>query len=133
MMTWSEWFPLDAPKNPAPAQGHGVYRVRIVDDAGLPVPIRHPFDVDVDGIVYIGEGYLSGRIGFLPDITRQGDPKEFHQFSTTWRVYNLGRIGDRRKLQVQFRLCDNCKLEEKTELADYKARFGSIPIGNLKL
>jgi hypothetical protein len=132
---WSEWHSLDfrAPRNPAQDQSDGVYRVRATDAGGAPILISRALAVDPEGIVYIGAGNLCGRIGILLDITREEPPKEFHTLATTWRRFDLNRVGERRRLQVQFRACENQFLEEQIELTDYKTRFGDLPVGNLKL
>ncbi len=133
--TWCEWHPLDikSPRNPAQDLGSGVYRIRLTDAAGNPVAIPRALAVDPDGIVYIGAGNLCDRIGILMDITRNESPKEFHNLAATWRRFDLNRLGDRRRLQVQFRACENEFLEEQQELVDYKTRFGDLPAGNVKL
>lgn len=133
--TWSEWFSLDikSPRNPAQNLGTGVYRIRLTDSTGTPVTIPRALGVDADGIIYIGAGNLCDRIGILMDITRDEPPKEFHNLATTWRRFDLSRLGDRRRLQVQFRICKNEFLEEQQELVDYKTRFGDMPVGNVKL
>ncbi len=135
-MPWSEWFPLNS-TNPAPGNANGVYKIRITDDTGAVVLIPRTLGVDSEGLVYIGQGYLRTRISVAMDLNSPKPHSQYRgRFAKTWQLFNLDRIGDRRRLQVQWRVCEpgaTSLPEEQQELIAYKLRFGDLPPGNVKL
>jgi hypothetical protein len=84
-----------------------------------------------EGILYIGEGSVVGRVGNLQYIFSEG-AKYTHHFIETFDKYELSRICDRDFLQIRWIECEDCKSEERRLIEDYKRRFGDIPPGNLK-
>jgi len=78
-------------------KGPGVYRVRIFDGAGRPVPIQRLRGTDLEGVLHIGQSQdLKRRVGqFLHSAVRGG--KNHHagneyfywQFATAFPVSNL--------------------------------------------
>jgi hypothetical protein len=53
---WSEWIPFAKGNETRIPESvvFGLYRNRLVDGSGKPIPVKHPGGVDPDGIVYIG-------------------------------------------------------------------------------
>src|SRR5262249_365574 len=110
----------------------GVYRVRATLPDGMPKPIARACGVDPDGILYIGEGCIEGRVGYVENIYLPAG-KSHHPFSGTFRHYHLERICPHERLEVQWHECDNCKAMEKRLIEEYKQTFGDIPPGNRKM
>jgi len=134
-MLWTNWQRFaEMTSNPAPSR-KGVYQIRATAENGTPKTIRRACEDDSDGILYIGEGNLCGRIGYLLEIVREDCEPKGHRksFTPSFARYGLKRICDRRLLEVRWMECENCKAEEKQLLEAYKVRTGDIPPANLRL
>lgn len=133
-ISWAPWVRFsEMDRNPCENCGKGVYQVRVMlRGTGKPAPIHRACSVDNDGILYIGEGGLAGRVGFLMNLLQEDakDPRWFRPTFTDYKVLN--RIADREMLEVRWAETDDCKQEEKRLIDEYAAKFGEIPPGNNK-
>ena len=128
---WGSWVRLrDLAVNPCADCGKGVYQIRATLKNGWSVPIHRACGVDYEGILYIGEGNLCERVGYVTNAWK-GDAKAHHQFTSTFTTYKrLDRIVDREFLEVRWYEIDDCKQEEARLIDEYVHKFGDLPPGN---
>jgi hypothetical protein len=134
-LSWREWKRFETFKdlpNPATGLGCGVYQIRAAFENGQPVTIHRAIGSDPDGILYIGEGNLEGRVGLLLNIYRD-DAKPHHHFIDTFRHYGFDRIADRQHLQIRWAECDQCARIENELIEVYRKKYGDNPPGNIRL
>lgn len=132
-LDWDEWQPFSKwVDNSHVPKSLGVYQVRACDEKGVPIAISRSCGVDADGLLYVGEGQLNGRLGLLQYLG-QPNSKFHHQFIETFEYYSLNRIGNRELTEVRWAEVENCKQVEKELIDAYFKKFGDMPPGNLKL
>lgn len=133
MMDWSDWQRFSGVSvNPAQGCGVGVYQVRATLKSGRPVHIHRACGVDDQGILYIGQGDLETRVGYLLNVHKD-NPKCHHDFTSKFVKYGFDRICDREFLEFRWGQCDKPTIEERHLIEEYKKRFGDLPPGNLTL
>lgn len=133
MLNWSEWHRFSTLEDhPARDAKHGVYQIRASDGEGRPKSIPRACATGDEGILYIGQGAIVGRLGRLLRSAEEC-PKPHHQFIGVVLNYGLNRNYDPVGFEVRWAECDDCRAVETKLLNDYKRRTGDIPPGNLSL
>ena len=87
-MEWQDWFELGE-ETDWPSGVYGIYRVRVTNPQGAPIPIPRIGGVDPDGILNIG------RSGFTTSKTDRSLGRRLWEF---WRVAHSGACWDARTL-----------------------------------
>jgi len=85
MSNWSKWQDISSIKNLARelSKVSGVYKIRLSDSAGRPIPVGRLLGIDKKGVLAIGESVnLGGRL------------KEFHSAYTAGK-FGRHSVGDR--------------------------------------
>lgn len=138
---WSEWITYERNNDADVPDGipYGVYRNRLVDASGKPIPIIHPLGIDNKGIMYIGSAgvrsiddqlalrkrfnvhrraHLSGVEG------RAKDTNLIRLWRSIWAKY------PKAVMQFQYLVCGSSTeaaiIEEKL-LNEFIIRFGERP------
>lgn len=139
MNNWIGW--LDIPQKPwkylneEEKEPYGIYKIRMVDPGGKPVPIRRFIGVDEEGIIYIG------RSGFSDAKSNRSIAKKISEFwigshsgGETYRQASQ-RLG-RHKLQVSVKFISgkrSIEREERHELLEYLSKYAELPPCNSSL
>lgn len=138
---WSEWITYKGNNETDAPEGipFAVYRNRLVDDNGNPVPINRPLATDPDGITYIGAA----------GIAIKGDPLALrkqisHHMSSYVRAMtqkakdrrinhlweNLFAVYPNATMQFQYQICSShvevTTLEREMNDA-FESKFGELP------
>jgi hypothetical protein len=130
-MEWKSWF-NDCGKCPA---GWGIYRVRMVDAKGRPVPLQRLCGVDRDGIIYIGRSGKSTCKSDRSTKKRLGEFFNHGSHSGSWTYWQAKKVFQRLKKYEPHRIeaaviClkdDDIYSGEKRALRAYFEEFGELP------
>ncbi len=129
MSRWSPYVDFDTPID---YSGPAVYRWRMVDGDGFPIPVSRFIGVDPEGVVTIGKARdLSRRISQFRTGLRKGAGH-----SEANRLYDLCQVRKTRRaisslgLEVQYRKCKTeleAVEEERRLLNAYFRKHGELP------
>lgn len=138
---WSQWIPFGTQNSARIPEDvrYGVYRNRLVDRAGVPIPIKRPGGTDMDGTVYIGTAGVRDIDSPCPMRAR---------FTMHSRAHNSGKTGKARnkrlvrlwqkiaakdagaRMEFQYRplsSATHAKAVEDEMLYQFRRRFGVDP------
>ena len=112
----------------------GIYQVRIVDEAVIPLPIHRITGIDEEGIIYIGSGDVNERI---KELQRALNVKGHHNGGSTYILMRqnfryMGPIYANCKPQYRVMLFPSadkveCERQEAIMLADYFSKYSELP------
>lgn len=131
-MKWRAWVELG--EGSSKLTFHGIYKIRIADASGRPIPIGRTCGTDAEGILYVGRsGFASQRTARTVARRLREFQKERHSGGQTYsqakRVYDRSkRLRGHRMFASAVALPDS-KIEqaERKALRGYFEEFGELP------
>ncbi len=140
MPSWNRWHDIDAAVSQE-ADCYGIYKIRILDEAGSPIQISRVGGSDNEGIVYIGRSgwskarSLSKRIGEFRAGKRPGGWPHSGRWTYDLMMKALDHPRNRSFLPHSFQYktmhLDQSEKEikrvELEAMAAYFVRFGELP------
>ena len=135
-MQWTNWFKVEESSGrKSKLDRCGVYKIRIVNSSGEPIPIGRICCQDPDGIVYIGRSVpkkIAYRIGRFNRKQKHSGSKTYNRVKFVLNGYP--QFADHR-LEVQGMFLEESEVinAEADLLHDYLFKFGELPPFNSKL